>query len=62
VERNRRSCNLNGCVRGKAEGAIGVRDIPVRVNVDSLNRANGQDQSNANQGEQKSPWAVQTRF
>ena len=62
MERDGWNCDLHGTVRGEAESAVRVREIPARVNVDSLNRAEGQDQSNADNGEQQPPWTQHSRF
>jgi hypothetical protein len=62
MKRDGRNCYLHSSVRGEAESAIRVREIPVRVNVDSLNRAAGKDESNAEHGEQQPPWTQHSRF
>jgi hypothetical protein len=62
VKRYGGNSDLRGCVCGEAKSAVGMGEILVRVNVDSLNRAAGKDQNDAEQGEQELPATVQLRF
>jgi hypothetical protein len=61
VQRHRRLGQLHAYMCGGAERAVRVGDIPLRMDVNDLNRPAGNDQRNAEQGEKKSPRAVHLR-
>jgi hypothetical protein len=61
MQYNRRLGYQHAYMRGSAERAVGVRDVPLRVDVNSLNRAAGDDQGDAQQREEKPPRTLHLR-
>ena len=61
MQRHGRLGQLHAYMCGDAERAVRVGEIPLRMDVNSLNRTAGNDQSDAEQGEKKSPRAVHLR-
>jgi hypothetical protein len=61
-QRNGRFDDLDGGVRGGAEGTIRTGDISVGMNVDSLNRSASDDQHNAQKREDENPRALFARL
>jgi hypothetical protein len=61
VQRHRRFGQLHAYMCSGAERAIRVGEIPLRMDVNDLNRPAGNDQTDAEQGEEKSPRAVHLR-
>jgi hypothetical protein len=53
--------NLHAYMGNRAERAVRVGDVSHRVGVNSLNRAAGNDQRDAQQREEKSPRALHLR-
>jgi hypothetical protein len=51
VQRDRLLGDLRGHMSRDAKGAVGVREVSLRMNVDSLDRPAGDDQRDAQQCE-----------
>ena len=61
VQRHGRVGQLHAYVCSGAERAVRVGDVPLRMDVNNLNRPAGDDQRDAEQREKKSPRAVRLR-
>ena len=51
MHRDRLFCHLRGHMSCDAKGAVGVGEVSLRMNVDSLDRPAGNDQRDAQQCE-----------
>jgi len=62
VQRNWRLGYLNAQMRRDAERAVRVREIALRMDVNSLNRAKGNDQPDAQKREEQPPRTLHLRL
>ena len=61
MQRHRRLGQLHAHMRGGAERAVRVGDVPLWMDVDSLNRPAGYNQRDAQQREEKPPRTLHLR-